>query len=80
MDEKFPTLFAVFSVKTLTSKKCFACHTYLSSSKLVKLFPELPRKQWTAYVYRPQRNITHPRVKLVFDWLAESVAEVLGAN
>lgn len=77
MDEKFPTLFAVFSVKILTSKKRFACHIYLSSSKLVKLFPELPHKQWIAYVYCPQRNITPPRVKPVFDWLIESLAKVL---
>lgn len=77
MDEKFPTLFAVFSVKTFTSKKRFTCYTYLSSSKLVKLFPELPRKQWTVYVSRPQRNITPPRVKPVFDWLIESLTKIL---
>ncbi|MBN6066568.1 LysR family transcriptional regulator [Aggregatibacter actinomycetemcomitans] len=56
----------------------FLCKPYLARGKLVELFPELPRKQWTAYVYRPQRSVTHPRVKLVFDWLAEILAEKLG--
>lgn len=58
----------------------FACKPYLASGELVELFPEIPRKQWTGYVYRPQRTVTHPRVKLVFDWLAESVEEVLGGE
>jgi len=69
---------AALLAQTIACLPCFACHTYLSSGELVELFPEIPHKQWTAYVYRPQRNITHPRVKLVFEWLTESVVEVLG--
>lgn len=49
----------------------FLCAPYLESGELVELLPELPRRQWMAYVYRPQRSITHPRVKRVFDWLVE---------
>lgn len=53
------------------------CRPYLQSGELVELFPEMERKQWIAYVYRPSRNVVHPRVKLVFDWLAESLAAKL---
>ena len=52
----------------------FLCAPYLQSGELVELFPELPRKQWTGYVYRPQRSVPPPRVKLVFDLLAEILA------
>lgn len=47
------------------------CQPHLLTGELVELFPEMERKQWIAYVYRPQRTVTHPRVKLVFDILAE---------
>ena len=47
------------------------CQPHLLTGELVELFPEMERKQWIAYVYRPQRTVTHPRVKLVFDMLAE---------
>ena len=50
------------------------CREHLQSGALVELFADAPRKQWTAYVYRPQRNITHPRVKRVFDLLAQCLA------
>lgn len=58
----------------------FLCAPNLQSGELVELFPELPRKQWTGYVYRPQRSVTHPRVKLVFDLLAEILAGKLNDN
>lgn len=70
-------IFHMKSQQACWLKPSLACHTYLSSSELVELFPELPHKQSMAYVYRPQRNIIHPRVKLVCEWLMESVAEVL---
>lgn len=69
---------AVLTAQTIACLPRFACRPYLASGELVELFPEMSRKQWTAYVYRPQRSVTHPRVKLVFDWLAESVGDVLG--
>ena len=69
---------AALQAQTIACLPRFACRHHLANGGLVELFPELPRKQWAVYVYRPQRNITHPRVKLVFDWLAESTAEVLG--
>lgn len=71
---------ATLAAQTIACLPRFACRAHLKKGELVELFPEIPRKQWTAYVYRPQRNITHPRVKLVFDWLAESVGEVLGGG
>lgn len=69
---------AALSAQTIACLPRFACRPYFATGELVELFPELPRKQWTAYVYRPQRSVTHPRVKLVFDWLVEILAEKLG--
>lgn len=52
------------------------CHPYLQTGKLVELFAHNQRTVWGVYLYRPQRNITHPRIKLVFELLAESVEAV----
>jgi DNA-binding transcriptional LysR family regulator len=62
--------------KTLTPARVM-CHPYLAGGELIELFPDMPRKQWTAYIYRPQRNITPPRVKLVFDLLGDILKERL---
>lgn len=53
------------------------CQPYLQSDELVELFADLPRKEWTAYVYRPQRNVTPPRVKFVFDALVNILQQRL---
>lgn len=71
-------LASVLAGNTISLVARFLCEPYFKSGELVELFPGLPRKQWTAYVYRPQRNVTHPRVKLVFDWLVEILVEKLG--
>ena len=47
------------------------CQPYLLTGELVELFPEMERKQWIAYVYRPQRTVTPPRIRFVFDALAD---------
>ncbi|OBX09995.1 LysR family transcriptional regulator [Gallibacterium genomosp. 3] len=52
------------------------CHPYLQTGELVEILPNKKRTVWGAYLYRPQRNITHPRIKLVFELLAESVEAV----
>ncbi|OOF38784.1 hypothetical protein BKK49_09085 [Rodentibacter rarus] len=70
-------LTAVRQAQTIAFLPRFLCAPYLKSGELVELFPELARKQWTAYVYRPYRNVTHPRVKIVFDWLVESIEALL---
>ncbi|WP_133545046.1 LysR substrate-binding domain-containing protein [Mesocricetibacter intestinalis] len=52
-----------------------ACEPYLAKGELIELFPELPRTRWGVYIYRPQCQITHPRIKLVFDLLVELLAQ-----
>ncbi|MBF0803411.1 MULTISPECIES: LysR substrate-binding domain-containing protein [unclassified Neisseria] len=56
------------------------CQPYLSTGELVELFPEMERKKWTAYVYRPQRTVTPPRIRFVFDALAEILAQKLARS
>lgn len=52
-----------------------ACAPHLATGELVELLPDEPRKRWGIYLYRPHRHITPPRVKKVFDLLAECFAE-----
>lgn len=47
------------------------CQPYLLTGELVELFPKIKRKQWIAYVYRPGRTVTPPRIRFVFDMLAQ---------
>lgn len=54
------------------------CRDYLQSGELVEILPETDRTLWGAFLYRPNRNITPPRIKKVFELLGESVGEVLG--
>ncbi|OOF48118.1 LysR family transcriptional regulator [Rodentibacter trehalosifermentans] len=70
-------LIAVRQAQTIAFLPRFICTPYLKTGELVELFPEIARKQWAAYVYRPYRNVTHPRVKIVFDWLVESIEAIL---
>lgn len=70
-------LVSVLKAQTFACLPRLMCRPYLATGELVELFPELERKQWTAYVYRPQRSVTHPRVKLVFDVLADCLTEKL---
>lgn len=70
-------LVTVLQGQTIACLPRLMCRDYLTSGELVEIFSEWERKQWSAYVYRPQRNITHPRVKLVFDTLAEILSKHL---
>lgn len=54
------------------------CKPYLERGELVELFADLPRKQWTGYVYRPHYQVVPARVRLVFDELSDIVESVLG--
>ncbi len=47
------------------------CQPYLLTGELVELFPKIKRKQWIAYVYRPGRTVTPPRIRFMFDTLAQ---------
>lgn len=67
-------LIAALAGQTIACLPRLLCRAHLASGSLTELFADAPRKQWTAYVYRPQRNVTHPRVKRVFDLLAQCLA------
>ncbi len=45
------------------------CDKDLAEGKMVELLPELTKMQWAVYLYRPQRNVTPTRVKVVFELL-----------
>ena len=56
------------------------CRIHLQNGELVELFPEIPRRPWQLYIYRPQRTVTSGRVLKVFDWLTEVLREMYGKN
>lgn len=56
------------------------CAAPLAGGEVVELLPDLPRKDWPVYVYRPQRVVTPLRVKIVFDVLAEILREKISVS
>lgn len=56
------------------------CTEALARGDVVELLPDLPRHNWPVYAYRPQRVVTPPRVKVVFDLLADILTDVLTAK
>lgn len=70
-------LIAVLAHQAIACLPRLMCRDYLATGELVEIFPTLNRKQWDAYVYRPSRRVTHPRVKAVFDVLACALGEVM---
>ncbi|PMS32696.1 LysR family transcriptional regulator [Trinickia symbiotica] len=56
------------------------CFRYISSGELVEVLPEVERTRWPVYVYRPQRTVTQPRVKKVFQLLVNSLQRHLPAG
>lgn len=73
-------LTAVLAHQTIACLPRLMCREYLASGELIEIFPKIKRKQWDAYVYRPSRSVTHPRVKVAFDVLACALGEVLGQS
>ncbi|WP_325313609.1 LysR family transcriptional regulator [Kingella oralis] len=53
------------------------CAEALVCGEVMELLSDLPRKDWPVYVYRPQRVVTPLRIKIVFDVLAEILANKL---
>lgn len=49
----------------------WACRPDLERGELVELLPDVPKIAWPLYLYRPQRNVTPARVKIVFELLAD---------
>ena len=62
-------LIAVLGGHTFACLPRLMCRPYLQRGELIEIFPKLKRKQWVCYVYRPNQNVVHPRVKRVFEWL-----------
>ncbi|MFD1259278.1 LysR family transcriptional regulator [Entomomonas asaccharolytica] len=70
-DDQYSELSAALAGMTCSLVADYICNKYLATGKLVELFPDIPRKQWQMYLYRPQRTITSAHVLKVFDWLTE---------
>lgn len=54
-----------------------ACQDHLQQGELIELFPKREKKQWGIYIYRPYRNITPTRIKLVFKHLEQVIKNVM---
>lgn len=70
-DDPYSELSAALSGMTCSLLSDYLCNRHIESGRLVELFPEIPRKRWQLYLYRPQRTITSTHVLKVFDWLTE---------
>ena len=68
------TLAAARSGRAVAYVLDWLCEPYLRQGELVELLPDIPKQQWSAYLYRPQRSVTPTRVRVVFDMLAEILA------
>lgn len=54
----------------------FFCAPHLKSGQLVSILPHLAPPPWGIYVYRPQRGPVSERVRLVYDYLADTIASL----
>jgi DNA-binding transcriptional LysR family regulator len=52
----------------------FLAIPYLQSGKLIQILPELTPQPWNVYVYRTHKNPVPARVRAVYDWLSEELA------
>lgn len=68
-DDAYSELNATLSGLVCSLMADYLCNKHIASGNLVELFPEIPRKSWQMYLYRPQQTITAPHVLQVFDWL-----------
>ncbi|MBH5328452.1 LysR family transcriptional regulator [Eikenella sp. S3360] len=77
-DDPENELAAVLSGNVAAYLPDYLCRPYLQNGELVELFPDIPRRPWQLYVYRPQRTVTSVRVLKVFDWLTEILRTIYG--
>lgn len=70
-DDPYSELATTLAGMTCALVADYMCNKHLENGSLVELFPDIPRKSWQMYLYRPQRTITSPHVLKVFDWLTE---------
>lgn len=68
-DDAYSELNATLSGLVCSLMADYLCNKHIASGNLEELFPEIPRKSWQMYLYRPQQTITAPHVLQVFDWL-----------
>ncbi|MCW9718835.1 LysR family transcriptional regulator [Avibacterium sp. 21-599] len=71
-------LAAVLSGSVISSLPKTLCRPYLETGQLVELLPQLPRKNWDCYLYRPKQKAESNRIKLVFHLLAEILQKRFG--
>lgn len=79
-DDPYSELAAVLAGMTCSLVADYMCNKHLANGDLVELFPDIPRKRWQMYLYRPQRTITSPHVLKVFDWLTEILGKYYYQN
>lgn len=70
-DDQYSELSSALSGSTCALISDYLCSEYLKNGTLIELFPEIEKKNWPMYLYRPQRTMTSPHVIKVFDWLSE---------
>ncbi len=70
-DDPYSELAVALAGMTCSLLSDYMCHEHLKSGRLVELFPDIVRKRWQMFLYRPQRTITSAHVLKVFDWLTE---------
>lgn len=70
-DDPYSELSAALSGSVCALISSHLCSEYLKNGQLIELLPEIEKKDWPMYLYRPQRTITALHVVKVFDWLSE---------
>ena len=54
----------------------FLCEKYIHSGQLVSVLQDQAPAPWGIYVYRPQRGPVAERVRIVFDFLVQTLTEI----
>lgn len=75
-DDSEAELSAVLAGIGVSQLPDFFCAPYLKSGQLVSILPHLAPPPWGIYVYRPQRGPVSERVRLVYDYLADTIASL----
>ncbi|TDQ56675.1 DNA-binding transcriptional LysR family regulator [Mesocricetibacter intestinalis] len=70
-DDQHLNLGAALAGKAVAQAGDWLCADYLARGELVELFADMPKLPWPACLYRNQTLVTSPRVRLVFDLLAD---------
>jgi DNA-binding transcriptional LysR family regulator len=55
----------------------FLAIPHIQTGRLIKILPEFTSEPWNVYVYRSQKNPVPARIRIVFDWLAQGLADRL---